>query len=207
MAPFLRDTLIGLNYAHYAPPGAQVLYTNPLFVRSHDFVGLQGTNGTWKRNRSTRERLAQQRGWKAGWIAHQFALCFGGGRAKFLDSLARAGLDLGRPGSAAPAYRDDSALVERHARAIALGGAAHGLRRDVIGGVGIERRPPQSVLDALGQYAMPARSRSDSGTAGAGPRQCGAGHGDAVGAVRDCARLWRAHRTIPLRPRSAGKPP
>ncbi len=49
MAPFLRDTLIGLNYVHYAPPGAQVLYTNPLFVRSHDFVGLQGAaNGTWK---------------------------------------------------------------------------------------------------------------------------------------------------------------
>jgi hypothetical protein len=49
MAPFLRDTLVGLNYVHYAPPGAQVLYTNPLFVRSHDFVGLQGTNnGAWK---------------------------------------------------------------------------------------------------------------------------------------------------------------
>jgi hypothetical protein len=48
MAPFLRDTLVGLNYLHYAPPGAQVLYTNPLFVRSHDFIGLQGTNQTWK---------------------------------------------------------------------------------------------------------------------------------------------------------------
>ncbi|HTW65732.1 MAG TPA: hypothetical protein VME17_13990 [Bryobacteraceae bacterium] len=48
MAPFLRDTLMGLNYAHYAPPGAQVLYANPLFVRSHDFVGLQGAYGTWK---------------------------------------------------------------------------------------------------------------------------------------------------------------
>ncbi len=42
MAPFLRDTLVGLNYVHYAPPGAQVLHTNPLFVRSHDFIGLQG---------------------------------------------------------------------------------------------------------------------------------------------------------------------
>ncbi len=48
MAPFLRDSLMGLNYVHYAPPGAQVLYTNPLFVRSHDFVGAQGTNSTWK---------------------------------------------------------------------------------------------------------------------------------------------------------------
>lgn len=48
MAPFLRDTLVGLNYVHYAPPGAQVLYTNPLFVRSHDFVGVQGISSTWK---------------------------------------------------------------------------------------------------------------------------------------------------------------
>ncbi|MGI8745022.1 MAG: hypothetical protein ACR2NN_21115 [Bryobacteraceae bacterium] len=48
LAPFLRDTLVGLNYVHYAPPGAQILQTNPLFVRSHDFVGLQGVNQTWK---------------------------------------------------------------------------------------------------------------------------------------------------------------
>jgi hypothetical protein len=48
LAPFLRDTLVGLNYVHYAPPGAQVLYTNPLFVRSHDFIGLPGSNQTWK---------------------------------------------------------------------------------------------------------------------------------------------------------------
>jgi hypothetical protein len=49
LAPFLRDTLVGLNYVHYAPPGAQVLHTNPLFVRSHDFIGIQGSEQTWKR--------------------------------------------------------------------------------------------------------------------------------------------------------------
>jgi hypothetical protein len=48
LAPFLRDTLVGLNYIHYAPPGAQVLYTNPLFVRTHDFIGVQGAHQTWK---------------------------------------------------------------------------------------------------------------------------------------------------------------
>ena len=48
LTPFLRDTLVGLNYAHYAPPGAQILQTNPLFVRSHDFLGLQGSPQTWK---------------------------------------------------------------------------------------------------------------------------------------------------------------
>ncbi len=47
-APLLRDTLVGFNYVHYAPPGAQLLLTNPLFVRSHDFIGMFGSNQTWK---------------------------------------------------------------------------------------------------------------------------------------------------------------
>ena len=48
MAPLLRDTLLAFNYADYAPPGAQILYTNPVFVRSHDFLGMQGTDHTWR---------------------------------------------------------------------------------------------------------------------------------------------------------------
>jgi hypothetical protein len=48
MAPLLRDTLLAFNYAYYAPPGAQILYTNPVFVRSHDFLGMQGTSHTWR---------------------------------------------------------------------------------------------------------------------------------------------------------------
>jgi hypothetical protein len=48
LTPFLRDTLVAYNYVHYAPPGAQVLYTNPLFVRSHDFLGVQGANHMWR---------------------------------------------------------------------------------------------------------------------------------------------------------------
>ena len=49
LAPFLRDTLVGLNYAYYEPPGAQVLHNNPLFVRSHDFSAssVQGVNEVW----------------------------------------------------------------------------------------------------------------------------------------------------------------
>jgi len=49
LAPFLRDTLVGLNYAYYEPPGAEVLHNNPLFVRSHDFasVSVQGDIESW----------------------------------------------------------------------------------------------------------------------------------------------------------------
>jgi hypothetical protein len=49
LTPFLRDTLVGLNYAYYEPPGAEVLHNNPLFVRSHDFssISIQGIEQIW----------------------------------------------------------------------------------------------------------------------------------------------------------------
>ncbi|HEY2842362.1 MAG TPA: hypothetical protein VGJ09_01885 [Bryobacteraceae bacterium] len=50
LTSFLRDTLVGLNYAYYEPPGAQMLHTNPMFVRSHDFAGEGGSlqNEHWQ---------------------------------------------------------------------------------------------------------------------------------------------------------------
>src|SRR6202042_591702 len=50
LASFLRDTLVGLNYAYYEPPGAQALHNNPLFVRSHDFAGetVTGMRTLWQ---------------------------------------------------------------------------------------------------------------------------------------------------------------
>lgn len=50
LASFLRDTLVGLNYAYYEPPGAQALHNNPLFVRSHDFSGetVAGMKTLWQ---------------------------------------------------------------------------------------------------------------------------------------------------------------
>src|SRR5258708_11231939 len=50
LAPFLRDTLVGLNYAYYEPPGAQLLRIDPLLVRSHDFSGdsVAGAEGLWR---------------------------------------------------------------------------------------------------------------------------------------------------------------
>lgn len=49
LAPFLRDTLVGMVYAYYEPPGAQVLHNNPLFVRSHDFTAssVEGIEHVW----------------------------------------------------------------------------------------------------------------------------------------------------------------
>jgi hypothetical protein len=50
LATFMRDTLVGMNYAYYEPPGSQVLHHNPLFVRSHDFSGdtVMGVEQLWQ---------------------------------------------------------------------------------------------------------------------------------------------------------------
>ena len=48
LAPFLRDSLVGILYAYYAPDGAELLLTNPLFVRSHDFIGPESAPAEWR---------------------------------------------------------------------------------------------------------------------------------------------------------------
>ena len=50
LAPMLRDSLVGIVYALYAPPGAELIRANPLFVRSHDFLGPEGKY-SWARTR------------------------------------------------------------------------------------------------------------------------------------------------------------
>jgi hypothetical protein len=53
LTTFLRDTLVGFNYAYYEPPGSQVLHNNSLFVRSHDFSGetVMGVEHLWRASR------------------------------------------------------------------------------------------------------------------------------------------------------------
>ncbi len=48
LTPLVRDTLVGMLYAYYSPPGAQLIFTNPLFVRNHDFIGAQGLPVAWR---------------------------------------------------------------------------------------------------------------------------------------------------------------
>jgi hypothetical protein len=66
LTPFLRDTLVGLNYAYYEPPGAQMIRNNPLFVRSHNFSGQMTMKGdeVWQTPR------VFGRGWSASGGAH-----------------------------------------------------------------------------------------------------------------------------------------
>lgn len=66
LSPFFRDTLVGLNYAYYEPPGAQMMHSNSLLVRSHDFSGQM----TPKREDSWQTPRMFGRGWTASGGAH-----------------------------------------------------------------------------------------------------------------------------------------
>lgn len=159
LAPFLRDTLVAYTYAHYAPPGAQILFTNPLFVRSHDFLGLQGASHTW--------RATEVFG--AGWPSN------GGGR--LVGSLA------GLPYALAEA--EQNFLVPQHTQALIwtdlapqmmvsavvprwwnvtpaqMHWVALHLRyaESLVAGAALDAGLRQQVLEALGAQAPPARVR------------------------------------------------
>ena len=157
MAPFLRDTLVGFNYIHYAPPGAQVLYTNPLFVRSHDFIGLQGSAQTWR----TTEVLG------TGWPTSAGGKLVGS-LASLPYALAEAEQNFLIPSREQALIWGDlvpqlmiSATVQRwwnvtpaqtHWVALHLDYAETQLAE---GALNADRR--QTVLEALDHYAMPAR--------------------------------------------------
>jgi hypothetical protein len=66
LTPFLKNTLVGLNYAYYEPPGAQMLHNDPLFVRFHDFNGevVASSAQVWH------TPLLLGRGWSAGGGIH-----------------------------------------------------------------------------------------------------------------------------------------
>jgi len=157
MAPFLRDTLVGFNYIHYAPPGAQVLYTNPLFVRSHDFIGLQGSAQTWR----TTEVLG------TGWPTSAGGKLVGS-LAGLPYALAEAEQNFLIPSREQALIWGDlvpqlmiSATVQRwwnvtpaqlHWVALHLNYAETQLAEAALSA---DRRP--AVLEAVGHYAMPAR--------------------------------------------------
>ncbi len=72
LAPFLRDSLVGLNYAYYEPPGAQILHNNPLFVRSHDFteISVVGDRAVLADPNAPRRRYAGRRRRLSHGLAH-----------------------------------------------------------------------------------------------------------------------------------------
>jgi hypothetical protein len=157
MGPFLRDTLVGLNYVHYAPPGAQVLYTNPLFVRSHDFIGLQGSSQTW--------RVTEVLG--TGWPTSAGGKLVGS-LASLPYALAEAEQNFLIPSREQALIWGDlvpqlilSATVPRWWNVtpgqLHWVGLHMGYAETVFAEASLNADRRQAVLDALSRYAMPAR--------------------------------------------------
>ena len=184
LAPLLRDTLVSLQLralraARRADPVHQsAVRAQPRFLRH------AGHRPHLARHRSLRHRLALERRRPPGRLALRPALRAGRSRAEFPDSHADAGADLGRPGSADDPEREDSALVERDARADALGGTAHALRPRAAGRSGPRSRPPHARCSpSLGSLAAPARTRQVARLLEQGAVREAAGPCDALGDV------------------------
>ena len=149
---------MGLNYVHYAPPGAQVLYTNPLFVRSHDFVGAQGVNGTWKDTEVLGSGWPSSAGGKlVGSLVSFLPYALAEAEQNFLIPSREQALIWGdlvpqllltatvpRWWNVTPGQLHWVALHMDYAETLLAEAAVNTERRQV-------------VLDALSQYAMPAR--------------------------------------------------
>ncbi|MGP0072776.1 MAG: hypothetical protein ACLPWF_12690 [Bryobacteraceae bacterium] len=157
MAPFLRDTLIGFNYVHYAPPGAQVLYTNPLFVRSHDFIGVQGTHNTWTNTEVAGTGWPTSAGGRLVGSLASLPYALAEAEQNFLIPSREQALIWGdlvpqllltatvpRWWNVTPAQLHWVALHMDYGETLLAEAAVNAERR-------------QMVLDALSQYAMPAR--------------------------------------------------
>jgi len=143
---------------HYAPPGAQVLYTNPLFVRGHDFVGVQGNNnGTWKETEVLGSGWPSSSGGKlvGSLVGLPYALAMA--EQNFLIPSREQALIWGdlvpqllvtatipRWWNVTPAQLHWVALHMDYAETLLAESALNAGRRQV-------------VLDAIAQYAMPAR--------------------------------------------------
>ncbi len=157
MAPFLRDTLVGLNYVHYAPPGAQVLYANPQFVRSHDFIGVEGTNATWKGTEVAGSGWPSSAGGRLTGSLAGLPYALANAEQNFLIPSREQALIWGdlvpqllltatvpRWWNVTPAQLHWVALHMDYGETLLAEAAINAERRQI-------------VLDTLGQYAMPAR--------------------------------------------------
>jgi len=157
MAPVLRDTLVGFNYMYYAPPGAQVLYTNPLFVRSHDFIGLATSHSAWKETAVVGSGWPSSAGGKLEGSLVNLPYALADAEQNFLIPSREQALIWG---DLVPQLLQ-SATIPRWWNVTPAQLHWVGLHMDYAetrlaeGALNADRR--QAVLSALSQYAMPAR--------------------------------------------------
>ena len=145
LTPFLRDTLVGLNYAYYEPPGAEVLHNNPLFVRSHDFssISVLGYAENVGRSESDRSGRHSGRGRLFDGLARRLALRVGSHRRRIDCSQACPGIDLAGGCSGPHRGRGFATMVE--------------LSRDELHAAALYQRAGRGTIRRVGRGCAVAR--------------------------------------------------
>jgi hypothetical protein len=164
LTPFFRDTLVGINYAYYEPPGAQMMHNNPLFVRSHDFSGGDYSGEAATANDQVwRSPRIFGRGWTASGGAHLI-----GSMADLPYALARVEQDFIVPSNVQSLIWEDlvpglitSAVLPRwwsvsrnELHAVALYQRAG---EELLSAAATDEKVRQSVLDIFSDRLLPQR--------------------------------------------------
>ena len=164
LTPFFRDTLVGINYAYYEPPGAQMIHNNPLFVRSHDFSGGDYSGEAATANDQVwRSPRIFGRGWTASGGAHLI-----GSMADLPYALARVEQDFIVPQNVQSLIWEDlvpglitSAVLPRwwsvsrnelHAVALYQRGG-----EELLAGAAKDEKLRESVISILSECLLPQR--------------------------------------------------
>ena len=197
LAPFLRDTLVGYNYIHYAPPGRAGAAHQPPVRPQPRFHRHSRRRPDLESDRAVRHRLARQRRRTPRRLARFPALRVGRSRAKFPDPVSRTSSHLGRPGPANDPQRRNSPVVGRDSPPAPLGRHQHGVRRNTFSRERAKPRPPQPS-DGNSRTLRPARPRQENGAPpGGGRRQSRRRKHRALGDV------FAGHRNVGSRSRLA----
>ena len=154
IAPVLRDSLVGLVYIYYSPPGAELIRANPLYVRNHDFLGPEQSR-VWQTARVQGSGWPSSGGGRVSGSLAGIAYALNDAEQNFLIPTERQALiwqDLAPQvllGATVPRWWDvDPAMLHyvglhlRHGRALFLAGALDAELRERVFGILSRRVEP-----------------------------------------------------------------
>ena len=200
LAPLLRDTLLAFNYAHYAPPGAQILYTNPTVRAQPRFPRDAGHHSHLARHRDcTAPAGPRTRGGRLVGSLSTLPYALAEAEQNFLIPAQTQALIWGdlvpqmilsakipRWWNVTPAQVHWVGLHMRYGR-------------ELMAEAALDPELRKQVVDTLWLYAAPARTSAGGAPPGTGRRERRCRPGHAVGAVLDRAGSGapRTRRTAP----------
>ena len=188
--------------------------TNPLFVRGHDFLGMQGANHSWQTTEMYGTGWPSNAGGRLVGSLAGLPYALAEAEQNFLVPTQTQALIWGDLVPQMMLTRESSALVERDAGADALGRDAHALRRSAAGRSRAESGDARSRCSTRSSRIAQslARVRWSTQLLAAGDVRGRARSADAVGDCTRSARMLARRTDDAIRPAqrdraSAGRSP